>query len=150
MADLVRWNPFNELTTIRDEVNRLFADSFARVAGDGFIPAYRNWQPAVDVAETDTDLIVTAELPGLSQDDIDVSILRDTLTISGKMNEEKETRNQNYLRRERRWGAFQRTITLPAPVNPEGATASFRNGLLEVRLPKTEDARPRPIRIDVQ
>jgi HSP20 family protein len=142
---LVRWNPMDEFTAFRKEMNRLFNDFLRR--GDGHEGAWfaGTWLPPVDICETDEALILTAELPGLRQEDIGVELKDQMLTIRGERKPDSTAREEHYHRRERAYGAFQRSFLLP--VDTAKVTASYRNGVLELRLPKAEAARPKRIAI---
>ncbi len=148
MPDLVRWNPWNELAGLREDLNRIIG-RWGRFPEDGLLAGY-GWQPPMDVFQTDDEVVVRAELPGLAEDEIRISAMRNSLTIAGELRREREVKEESYLRRERRMGSFSRTITLPVEVNPEKARAHYRHGLLEIHLPKSEEARPRPIRINLE
>lgn len=136
MPNLMRWDPFNELYAIRDTVNRMFGG--------------QPWQPMVDVLDRRNELVVRADLPGLEGKDIEVTVDEDSLTIKGEARVETEEENQGYYRRERSYGSFTRVIPLSVPVKPDEAHASFRNGLLEIVLPKAEGGRTRTRRLEIQ
>ena len=150
MADLIRWEPFWGTLSLREAMDRLFEERFVR--------PFRGWpllegevqSLALDVCETDADLVVEASLPGFGSDDVDISVVGNTLTIKGekKQEEEKEVGKYHYL--ERRRGAFQRAITLPAEVNADAAEAVFENGELKLTLPKVEEAKPKRIEVKVK
>ncbi len=130
---------------VRDLFREMFEDFFGR---QGLVPWPRlPHKPAVDVSETDEEYRVSVELPGLGKDDIEVSIERGYLTISGERKEEEREEKENFLRLERFYGSFTRTIPLPASVDEKAVEASFKDGLLSLRLPKTEEARGRRIEI---
>ncbi|MCL4425876.1 MAG: Hsp20/alpha crystallin family protein [Firmicutes bacterium] len=147
MADLVRWDPFREIASLREDFNRAFAPWWRTPTEREW--ATGTWAPPVDIYETKDDVIVTTEVPGLKEDEVDLSVRKNILTITGTMKEEPDLEGRTYHYRERRWGTFQRSFTLPVEVNAEAARASFRNGILEVRLPKAEEAKPKSIKIDV-
>jgi HSP20 family protein len=107
------------------------------------------WAPAVDVYEDENKVVVKAELPGMTDKDIDVNILNNTLTIKGEKKKEEEKKEQSYYRLESSYGVFQRSITLPSHVAADKVKASFKNGILEIELPKKEEAKPKQIRVDV-
>lgn len=129
-------------------MNRVLADTFGRFQDEDMIRA-GVWQPAVDVHQTDNDVVVTADLPGFDREEVEVSITGDTLTLSGEHKENQDVTDEHYIRRERRFGRFIRTIPLPVEVNAAGATAGYKNGTLRVVLPKSERARPKSIKVDV-
>jgi len=149
---IMRWRPGRELAAIRDEMNRLFDDFFS-----GFpFPERRRglmegeWAPTVDVAETDENIVVTAELPGVKQNDVEISVINDVLTLKGEKKEEKEIKKENYHRIERSYGSFQRSITLPTGVQADKAKATYKDGVLTVTIPKVEEAKPKSIKINVE
>ena len=144
---LMRWDPFDEIMSMRESMDRLFEDFFSRrprTAG----PLV--WQPAVEVAETDTEVVVKAELPGIDPKHVEVSVTDDGLSIKGEARAEQEERKRNFYRRELRYGMFQRTIPLPTEVKGEEAKATFRHGILEVKVPKAERVRPKAVKVEVE
>jgi HSP20 family protein len=108
------------------------------------------WAPSVDVAETDEEIVVTAELPGIKQEEVDISIADNVLTLKGEKKEEKEVKEKNYHRIERSYGSFQRSISLPTGVDAGKAKATYKDGILCVTVPKVEEAKPKQIKIDVE
>jgi len=134
--------------SLRDEVNRLFDDFFS---GNWLgVPARGQWAPALDVSETDSQVIVKAEVPGMEAKDIDVSITGDVLTIKGEKKEETKKEEQNYHLMERRYGSFQRGISLPTSVDSSKVTASYGNGVLTITMEKKEHSKARNIRVKVE
>lgn len=135
------------MLTFQQQMNRMFDEFFRGWGIEPFGGATREgwdvFNPRVDVTETDRKIKVTAELPGLSMEDVDVSLERNMLTIRGEKKQEREQRAHNYLRSERSYGSFTRSIPLPAQVSPDEIDAVFRNGVLTVTLPKTEKPEPR-------
>ena len=146
MANLVRWDPFRDMVTLREAMDRLFEESFVRPRG-ALAPAEGVASLALDVFESDDDVTVKASIPGLKPEDIDISITGDLLTIKGETHEEKEEEQGNYHLRERRWGAFQRAVSLPTLVKADKADAVFENGVLTLTLPKVEEVKPKSIKI---
>ncbi|HET7375558.1 MAG TPA: Hsp20/alpha crystallin family protein [Anaerolineae bacterium] len=142
---ITRWEPFNEMVSLRDAVNQLFQDSFIR-PGSGLMP-FDMTQPAVDVIENKNEIIVKASLPGIKPDDIDITLTGDQLTLKGETKSEQKIEEGNYVRQERRFGAFQRTVTLPTSVVSDKAKAEFENGVLTLTLPKSEDVKPKSIKV---
>ena len=136
MANLMRWDPFSELYSIRDTVNRMFGG--------------QPWQPMVDVLDRQDRLIVRADLPGFSQDEVEVTVDEDCVILKGENRQENEEEGQGYFRRERTLGAFTRTIPLNVAIKPDESRATFKNGVLEIVLPKVEHARPKARRIEIQ
>ena len=135
---------------LQHEMNRLFDDFFTR---DFFLEPFRglgHWSPALDVSETDNSVVVKAELPGMESKDVEVSLSGDVLTIKGEKKEDKEEKTKSFHRVERHYGSFERTLRLPAAVEGEKVQASFKNGVLTVELPKTEEAKKKAIHIKVE
>ena len=149
---LVRWSPatpgtLRDLPTIQDEVNRLFDSFFPRGATRGDVNAV--FAPAVDVQETPEEFVFHVDLPGVQQKDVKVSLMGDTLTIRGERKAEQATQNGSHHRLERVYGTFERSFTLGAPVRNDKVKAQVKDGVLEVRVPKAEEARPREIEVQV-
>jgi HSP20 family protein len=146
MTLIRRSSPFGELLSLRQAMDRLFEDSFIRpgALGDGPNPL------ALDVRSTEDAIIVEAALAGVKPEDVDISVLGDTLTISGHSADERSTDEGGYSYREIKRGAFSRSLTLPGGINADRATASFDNGLLRLSIPKAEEAKPRQIKINPQ
>jgi len=145
---LTRWNPAGEL--FRDRFGRLFDQAFADF-GRGFESgedvASRNWLPSVDISETDDSLLLYVELPGMTKDDVDITLENNLLSIRGERKFEKENTKENFHRIERTFGSFSRSFTLPSNVRSDEVNASFRDGLLHIEIPKAEEAKPRKIAI---
>ena len=147
MANLIRWEPFNDLVSLRDAMDHLFEDSFVRPRWitplrDGLFGTL-----ALDVVETDNDLVVKATVPGLKPEDLDVTITGDTLTIKGEIKAQEKDEKATYLMQERRVGALQRAITLPVEVQADKAKAEFEHGVLTLSLPKAEAIKPKSIKV---
>ena len=144
---LIRWEPVRELNTIQNEMNRLF-NTFFEPAPQGNGPSLsRRWIPAMDLVETDKDFVLRADLPGLSENDVNIELEDNVLTVSGERKSEHEERKEGYYRVERASGRFSRSLTLPEGVDPEKVRANFENGVLEVRIPKPEQRQPRKVTI---
>ncbi len=144
MSKLIRWDPFERSLTLREAMRELFEDRFN---WEGSFARSEIRPLALDVRETEEALIVEGSLPGMKPEDVDVSISGSVLTIKGESKEEKEEEKGSYLYRERRFGAFQRTITLPAEVDVEGAEAAFKDGVLTLTLPKAEESQAKRIEV---
>jgi HSP20 family protein len=140
-----RWDPFRELSSIQNELNRLFGRTFGSESTEEVRSAA--WVPAVDVAETEERFVITAELPGVKPDDVDISVENSILTVQGERRFYEETKEEDYHRIERRFGSFARSVTLPSTADPEGIQASFDAGVLRIEVPKKEEAKPRKIQI---
>lgn len=147
---LIRWRPTRDLVGIRDEMNRLFDSFFTGWPERRKDLLASEWAPSIDVAETDEEIVVTAELPGVKQDEVDITITDDVLTLKGEKKEEKEVKEKNYHRVERSYGSFQRSISLPTGVKSDEAKAAYKDGVLHITVPKAEEAKPKQIKIDVE
>ena len=144
---LIRWEPAREINSLQQEMNRLFSTFFdTPTAGNGSA-ASRRWIPAMDLVETEDHYVLTADLPGLSESDINLEFEGDVLTLSGERKAEKSERKEGFYRLERSTGTFSRSLTLPEGIDPEAVTATFDKGVLEVRIPKPEQPKPRKISI---
>jgi len=147
MSGMTRWEPFRGLNSLQEQVNRLFEDSFARTrSGQAKLAS---WAPAVDIYETENELVVKADLPDVQEKDIDVRVENNTLTIRGERKFSNEVHEDNYLRIERAYGTFTRSFSLPNTVDTEAIKAEYRNGVLSVRMPKREESKPKQIKISV-
>ena len=144
---IVRWEPLRELGTLQNEMNRLFNTVFDSPAPGGNGNTLRRWVPAMDLVEAEEHYVLRADLPGMGEDDIKIEFEDGTLTISGERKSEHESRVEGFYRVERAFGSFARTLTLPKGVDAEAVTASFDRGVLEVRVPKPEQSKPRRIEI---
>jgi HSP20 family protein len=145
--EVVRWEPFNEMVSLRDAVSRLLEDSFIRPAAWPLPFDGSAWSMPVDMIETKDNVIVKAAVPGVKPDEIDLSVTGDTLTIKGETKAEEKFEEGSYIRKERRFGAFQRTLTLPTNVVADKAKAEFENGVLTLTLPKSEEVKPKAIKV---
>ncbi|MBI4735858.1 MAG: Hsp20/alpha crystallin family protein [candidate division NC10 bacterium] len=146
---VVKWDPFRDLLSIQDRMNKLFEQTLSRSRVEEGIAA-STWAPAVDIYETPETIVMKAELPGLTREDIEIQIRDNTLTLKGERRFAKDVQEENYLRIERAYGAFQRSFTLPATVQQENIRAVFRDGVLELTLPKAEGPKPKKIAIEVR
>jgi HSP20 family protein len=143
---IMRYDPFRDLRTLQEEVNRLFSTNMSRTFDDEGI-GRGAWAPSVDIYENKDHIVLEAELPGMKQEDFDLSIENNVLTLRGERKFEKTDENDNYHRVERSYGAFTRSFTLPQTVSAEGATAEYNNGVLRVTLPKREETKARRIQV---
>jgi HSP20 family protein len=146
MAHLVRWEPFRDLISLREAMDRLFEESFIRPRAGWLAPLGAEGL-AVDMYETDQDVVIKSSVPGVKADDIDITITGDTLTIKGETKTEEKVEKANYIRQERRYGAFSRSVTLPTSIVAEKAKAEFENGVLTLTLPKAEEVKPKAIKV---
>lgn len=145
MHSVTRWEPFRGISTLQDQVNRLFDNTFLGRSESSLA----SWAPAVDVHETENELVVTADLPGMNEKDLDVHVENNMLTISGERKTESNVKDDNYLRVERSYGSFSRSFSLPNTVNPEAIAAEYKNGVLTVKLPKRAEAKSRQVKVNV-
>ncbi len=143
---LIRWDPFDDLASLRESMDKLFEEFFTRRPRGQVL---MTWQPAVEVFETDNDVVVRAELPGIDPKHVDIAVTNDTLTIKGEARAEQEDKGRNYYRRELHYGSFTRALALPDGVNGAQATASYKNGILEIRVRKSERAKPKTVKVEV-
>jgi HSP20 family protein len=146
-----RWDPFQDLLAIQDEMNQLFGRATGGQSVQGRSQqgqtGQRLWAPALDISERKDAYVVTVEVPGVNADDLDITLEDGLLTIQGERQFTSESSEQQYHRVERRYGSFRRSITLPAQVKAEAIEASFENGVLEVIVPKAEEAKPKKITV---
>jgi len=146
---VVKWDPFRDLLSIQGRMNRLFEQTLSRSRSEEGIAA-STWTPTVDIYETPETIVLKAELPGLSREDIEIQIRDNALTLKGERRFAKDAQQENYLRIERAYGAFQRSFTLPATIQQDKIRAVFRDGVLELTLPKAEEAKSKKIAIEVR
>lgn len=149
MADLVKWSPFSEIVNIRDEMNKLFAPMFSRYE-TGVFDNYSGWLPSVDMKVVDGNVVIEADLPGMKREDIDVSVSSDSVWITGKLQKESKSEDEKFIRCERRWGKFQRVLSLPVEVDPEKSNAKLENGVLRIEIPSVEMDKTRSVKVDIQ
>jgi len=150
---IVKWSPYRELETMRRNMDKLFGGFFETTPGRDW-PLWPRLKPEivlpnVDVYDKKDKIVVKAELPGMTKDHIDLTINEGSLTLKGEVKKEEEVKEEDYYSRERSYGSFTRTITLPAAVDETKAKAKFKDGILEITLPKKEEAKPKEIKVDV-
>jgi HSP20 family protein len=145
MSTISRWEPFRGLTSLQDQVSRLFDQSFPRNSESDLATC----APAVDIYETEGELVVKADLPEVDEKEIDVRVENNTLSIRGERKFQKNVSEENYLRVERAYGSFTRSFSLPNTVNAEAIRAEYNNGVLTIHLPKREESKPKQIKIGV-
>ncbi|HLO27756.1 MAG TPA: Hsp20/alpha crystallin family protein [Anaerolineales bacterium] len=144
MSNLTRWEPVREMMTLREAMDRLFDDAFTRPINlrDGGLSA-----PAIDMYQTDDEVVVKAALPGFKADDVQINVTGEVLTIRGELKHEEEKKDKAWHIREQRWGSFERSVTLPTDVVADKANADFANGILTITLPKAEEVKPKTITV---
>jgi HSP20 family protein len=143
---IIRWDPFRDLVSLRERMNKLFED-VASSRGEERDLAASSWAPAVDIYETENEVILTAEIPGIEEKDIEIKVEDSTLTLRGERKFEKETKEENYHRIERAYGSFFRSFTLPTYVDQDGIEAQHENGVLKIHMPKRAELKPRKVKI---
>ncbi len=141
---LVRWDPFRDVFTLQDRMNRFFSDALFRNTAEG---TTADWLPVVDIYEQGDSLVVQAELPGLRKDDVSVQVENSVLTLQGERRQEKSVKSEQYHRLERSFGRFTRSFSLPSGIDTKNIRAEFRDGILKVTLPKAEEAKPKKIEV---
>ncbi len=151
---IIKWSPMKDLQEMRKDMDRLFSDFF-----DPLPRQWRRWWPRsiesgvivpnIDMYDRKNEVVLEAELPGVDKNDIDVSVTEDTLTLRGEIKRDEDVKDQDYYTFERSYGSFNRSISLPSVVDTEKAKASFKNGVLEIVLPKKEEAKPKEIKLDI-
>lgn len=144
MSNLTRWEPVREMMTLREAMDRLFDDAFTRPINlrDG------GWSaPAVDMYQTDDEVVLKVALPGFKADDVQINVTGDVITLRGELKHEEEKKDKSWHIREHRWGSFERSLNLPTDVKADQAVADFENGILTITLPKAEEVRPKTISV---
>jgi len=146
---ITRYNPFRDLMTLSERLNKMFDEGMLPATSeDEFLTGA--WVPAVDIYETENEIVIKAEVPGMSEKDVEVTVENNMLTIKGERKFEEEVKKENYHRIERAYGTFQRSFQLPATVNVNKITAEQKDGILTIRLPKKEEQKPKKINIKVK
>ena len=146
---LIRWDPFREMSALQERMNRLLTDFRTRAPLGEEEMAQGSWIPAVDIYETKDAIVLNVELPGVTKENISLEVKDSTLTLRGEKKLEKDVKEESYHRMERTYGSFMRAFTLPSTVSHDKVKAKFKDGILEIMLPKAEEAKPKQIRVDV-
>ena len=146
---IVRWDPFRNMTTLQDRINRIFEETAGRARDINDEVSKCDWRPVVDIYDTEKGIVINAELPGVAREGITVDIKENILTLKGERKIDEEVQEENYYRKERCAGKFERAFTLPDAINPEKIKANFKDGVLKVEIPKPEEKKPRQIKINV-
>lgn len=147
MSLMTRWDPFRNMTTLQEQVNRLFENRFQTGREDN--SALTAWAPAVDIYETENELVLKADIPDVNEKDIDIQVENNTLTIRGERKFEEKAKEDNYLRVERTYGSFSRSFSLPNTVDTEAVKAEYKDGVLTVELPKRPESKPKQVKVNV-
>jgi len=146
---IVRWDPFREMATMQDRINRIFGEMYSRRPDDD-VMSRGEWLPPVDIYENDKqEIVIKAEMPGLKREDIDLRVENNTLTLRGERKRESEVKEDHYHRVERAYGMFSRSFSLPSTVDAGKVSADYKDGVLTVVLPTREEAKPRQIQVQV-
>jgi HSP20 family protein len=146
MNSIMRWQPFRNLSSLQEQVNRLFEGTFP---SRGYESTLTAWAPAVDVYETENELVIKADLPDVAEKDLDVRVENHMLTIHGERKFEQEVKEEKYLRMERSYGSFSRSFSLPNSVSTEAIKAEYKDGVLNITLPKRAESKPKQVKIAV-
>jgi HSP20 family protein len=148
-VSMERWDPFRNINDIQGEVNRLFDSFLGRPTTSANGSAVRSWAPVLDMRETKDEVVLTFELPGISEKDVSLSITGDLLTVRGERTFNRDSKDEGVHHVERAYGKFERSVQLTMPVQADKVKATYRDGVLEVRLPKVEEVKPKEIKIEV-
>jgi HSP20 family protein len=146
VSSITRWDTYGGLSGLQEQVNRLFESAFPRRSDNS---ALTTWAPAVDIYETENELVVKADLPDVSEKDLDVRVENNMLSIRGERKFEEKVEEENYLRVERTYGAFSRSFSLPSTISTEAIKADYKNGVLTVTLPKRAESKPKQVKVNV-
>ncbi len=146
---IVRWQPYGAVASLQDSINKLFQDAFSRANIDEDF-ALSAWKPLVDIFDKDDAIVIHAELPGVKKEDVSIEVKDNVLTLRGERTESKEIKEDKYYRKERTFGSFHRAFTLPAAVNPDSIKATFKDGVLEIEIPKPEEQKPKQVKISIE
>jgi len=142
---LVKWSPWRDMMSVQDEMNKLFS---GLVTSRSDVSSAEDWVPSVDISETDDGFIVTADVPGMGAEDIKISVANDVLTLKGDKKNIREGDGENFHRVERTFGSFERTFSLPTGVDSGSVKAKYKDGVLEVKIPKSKEAKPQEIKVE--
>ena len=148
--NVIKWNPWREMDTFSDRFNRFFDGTFLPAVWLKDESALRNWAPVVDIEEDSENILVKAEIPGMTKEDVKVSVQGNILTITGERKQDTETKNKTFHRVERSYGKFSRMITLPTDVEADKVKANYKDGILSITLPKPEAVKPKHIDVEIK
>jgi HSP20 family protein len=147
---IARWDPFRDVATLQDRINRIFNESFGRSRDlDEEVSLY-DWSPPVDIYDTGDGIVLKVELPGVNKDDVSVEVKDNVLTLKGERLLDPKIKDEHYYRKERSFGKFNRSFSLQEPIKPDLIKASFKNGVLTIEIPRPEDERPKQVTVDIQ
>jgi len=145
---LVRWDPFGNMATLQDRINRLFDDAFPRTDGDEDLSS-RAWHPLVDIYETDQGVAIQVDLPGVHKEDVSVEVKENVLTIRGERKSDQTAADDSYYRMERPFGPFQRSFATQTMISPGDIKATFKNGVLKIEIPKPQEIKPKQVSVEI-
>ena len=146
---IVRWDPFRNMSTLQDRINRIFDETASRSQDYDVEVSQCDWRPVVDIYDSEKSIVINAELPGVTKDTITLDVKENILTLKGERKSEEEVNKENYYRMERCFGTFERAFTLPSTVDPAKITANFKDGILKIEIPKPDQKKPKQITINV-
>ncbi len=146
---IVRWDPFKNIATLQDRINRLFEDAFPSKSGEEDF-SMGDWKPLADIYDKGDSIMIHAEIPGVKKEDVSIEVRENILTLKGSRASDKEIKEENYYRRERNSGSFQRSFTLPPMIDPDQIKAKFKDGVLEIEIPKPEKSESKQITVKVE
>lgn len=147
---IVRWEPFRNMVTLQDRINRMFDDVFSRAGEHEEEAVIADWRPSVDIYDNATAIVIKTEIPGVAKEDVSVEVRENVLILKGERKIEKEEAEGTYYRKERLYGKFQRSFTLPVETEAEKIKASFKDGVLVLEIPKPEEKKPKQIAINIE
>ena len=147
---LVKWDPFKDVETLQNRINRMFEDSFGRTRDPDDEMALCAWRPPVDIYESENGIVLAAELPGVGKENISVEVKDNILTLTGERTVDPKIKDKNFYRQERCYGTFQRSFTLQQNIQPHLIKATFKDGVLEIEIPKPEEEQPKQITVKVE
>ena len=147
---LVKWDPFRDVAELQNRINHMFEDSFGRSKDREDEMNMYAWRPVVDIYETETGIALAVELPGISKENVSVEVKENILTLKGERRANPDIKEDNYYRQERCYGTFQRSFTLHHNIQPNLIKAKFKDGVLEIEIPRPEDEQPKPITVNVE
>lgn len=146
---IVRWQPYGAVASLQNSINKLFNDAFTRTNVDEDF-ALSAWKPVVDIFDKDDAIAIHVELPGVKKEDVAIEVKDNVLTLRGERSESQEIKEDKYYRKERTFGSFHRAFSLPSAINPDTIKATFKDGILEIEIPKPEEQKPKQVKISIE
>ena len=147
---IVRWDPFRDVATLQDRINRIFNESFGRTRDLDEEVSLNDWSPPVDIYETGDGIVLKVELPGVYKDDVSVEVKDNVLTLKGERLLDPEIKDEHYYRKERSFGKFNRSFSLQETIKPDLIKASFKDGVLTIEIPRPEEEKPKQVTVDIE